>query len=327
MATKTAPTAADLALATTVSEYQGMTVAQLRKLAAGKISDYSRKPKAALISALVDHDVKAERHDKAAPRDKSYAAEKYNVKPIEDAPKPTKATDKEGKPFKSTKAPKVGPVRHSAGTKHVQAAKAKAKAKGSTAAVKATRGDDGKVKGQMCAVCGTRRKDNRTQGRDSTMCRPCYDFAGWENTHVDEGHAGIADGSTKVDNMVELAEIEATMKICPVCAGADPAKTKPKSRAPKKAPTKPNTSKPVDGIDHPKAAKFAGAAKDNGWKVGSFETRKGISTLVVTAAGGEWIEISWEGNRCCNTGTTHKGTDGKVRHVRNASAARQILEG
>lgn len=332
MATKTAPTAAQLAFAEIVAGYQKMTVAQLRKLAAGKVSGASKLNKAALLDALVLHEDKAAKAQDQADRFdeikesaalNAATASKVAIAKSEAAAKAKPSPKRPVRPARdlAPKAKLSDAIRNAETASNLKAAKAKASGQ------KATRGEDGKIKGQMCAVCGNRRKDNKTQGRDSTMCRPCYDYAGWENTHADEGHEGIGDGSTTVRNTKAIKAIRLTMKACPVCAGNDPAKTAPKSRAAKKAPTPPNNAKPVDGIDHPKAAKFAGAAKEAGWKVGSFGTAKGISTLVVTARGGEYIEISWDGPRCLNTGTMHKGTDGKLRHVRNASAARKILEG
>lgn len=57
-----------------------------------------------------------------------------------------------------------------------------------------------------CAQCGKRAVNYRTQGKDSTMCRPCFEYAGWENTHNDNDHAnrGPIEG-------------------CPVCQNMDPA--------------------------------------------------------------------------------------------------------
>lgn len=40
----------------------------------------------------------------------------------------------------------------------------------------------------LCLECQQRKVDHRTQGRDSTMCGPCFEYAGWENTHSDDGH-------------------------------------------------------------------------------------------------------------------------------------------
>ncbi len=43
-------------------------------------------------------------------------------------------------------------------------------------------------RGTKCAECGKRSVDKSTQGKDSTMCTQCFEYAGWENTHNDDGH-------------------------------------------------------------------------------------------------------------------------------------------
>jgi hypothetical protein len=172
-------------------------------------------------------------------------------------------------------------------------------------------------KSTKCNVCGTRKIDKKTQGRDSTMCAPCYDYAGWENSHNDNGHDAI-QGSETPEHIEE-------MRGCLVCLGLDPAKEDAKpAKATKKTVAKP--AKIVDG-ENPKAARFAADAVAAGWKVGSIKKVGNVTTVIVLAGGGEYVQIAWDGTQCVNTGTTHKGTDGKVRKVRNASAARKILEG
>jgi hypothetical protein len=163
-------------------------------------------------------------------------------------------------------------------------------------------------KGRKCEVCGVKPINRKTQGRDSTMCTGCYDYASWGNTHSDEDHEGT--GGRDAD--------------CPVCDhmasldAKEDAKPAP-AKAAKKAPA------PVVNGENPKAARFAADAKAAGWSVGSVKKVGNVTTVIVNAAGGEWIQISWDGTQCVNTGTTHKGQDGKVRKVRNASAARAIL--
>lgn len=61
---------------------------------------------------------------------------------------------------------------------------------------------------RKCQDCKSRPIDTDTQGRDSTFCTVCYDYAGWGNTHSDEGHEILEDPSSQT-----LAEMEE----CPVC--------------------------------------------------------------------------------------------------------------
>lgn len=53
------------------------------------------------------------------------------------------------------------------------------------------------------------------------MCAPCHDYAGWENTHNDDGHDDAGSGSTD----------------CPVCMGNDPADTATPSPTITRAPS------------------------------------------------------------------------------------------
>lgn len=77
-------------------------------------------------------------------------------------------------------------------------------------------------------------------------------------------------------------------------------------------------------VTHPKAAQFVRDAVNAGWTFGSVTTNGTITEVIVSRVGGEWVRISWDGKACQN-GTEHKATDGKVRKVRNASAARAVL--
>ena len=169
---------------------------------------------------------------------------------------------------------------------------------------KAKRDSKGVIQGTKCQICGTRPVNRKTQGRDSTMCRPCYDYAGWENSHSDEDHEG-SDQGLHAD--------------CPVCATLDP--------KPIKSAKKVSTPAPIVNGENPKAARFTADAVAAGWKVESITKIGNVTTVIVFRGLEEWIQISWDGTQCVNTGTTHKGTDGKIRKVRNASAARKILAG
>lgn len=53
-----------------------------------------------------------------------------------------------------------------------------------------------------CRVCGHRtRQTGRGDNEYVGLCAPCYDYAGWENTHSDNDHASTPDPN------------------CPVCQG------------------------------------------------------------------------------------------------------------
>jgi ribosomal protein S14 len=346
MATITAPTQADLDMAKIVSKYQGMKVTDLRKAAQGKISNVKGMRKAELIDAMVDFDLKAAKFDQAAKIDdeERVAREAADDKKagrwngekvtgedvlngivgadvttkIEKTPRPAKdLAPKKAKTYKSTAKPKID-----ATPLHEAAKKATAE--------KAVRTDDGKVKGNRCAVCGNRPIDRKTQGRDSTMCRPCFDFAGWENTHTDEGHDGLADGSTKFDDPAEEKAVRKTMTECPVCAGTDPANTPPKkngSKPGRKVTKRANVQ--IDGLSHPKAAQFYHAAKSAGWSAEVISHEAGTtgraSFTVIAKTEGREISLSWVGGAYDYDSSAHTDAKG-VRKVRNASAAIKAIE-
>lgn len=146
-------------------------------------------------------------------------------------------------------------------------------------------------KSTKCQVCQSAKIDRKTQGRDSTMCEPCYDYAGWENTHSDDNHEEVGADAD-----------------CPVCA--------------KTSDAQPATE--VTEIKNPKAARFAADAVAAGWKIAS-ATVSGETTTLTVLGGGEWIQICWNGTQFDYLATSHKNAKGKVLKVRNASAARKIL--
>lgn len=78
-------------------------------------------------------------------------------------------------------------------------------------------------------------------------------------------------------------------------------------------------------VTHPKAAQFVRDAVDAGWAFGSVTTNGTVTEAIVTRVGGEWIRISWDGKAYQYDVTEHKDAAGKVRKIRNASAARVIL--
>lgn len=152
-----------------------------------------------------------------------------------------------------------------------------------------------------CEVCGKRRVDRRTQGLDSTMCQVCYEYAGEENRHTDQDHEGTyaITGSGDQD--------------CPVCQDAG------------------YNAKRDASAPHAKALRFEADAKAAGWNAlartapAPVSSTEVVTSIVTARKGDQELTIIWDGASCRNTGTTHKGPDGKVRKVRNASAARKIL--
>jgi hypothetical protein len=155
---------------------------------------------------------------------------------------------------------------------------------------------------QMCRECGKRKIHFGTQGRDSTMCVPCFEYAGFENQHNDDAHS--ADAKPQSDLWDKMAE-------CPIC---------------EKEEIGPFAKTPAGkNLVHKKALRFEADAKAAGWTALARNGSENGVSLVTARRGDEELTIIWDNGACRNTGTTHKGPDGKVRKVRNASAARKIL--
>lgn len=267
-------------------QFESLSVVMLRKAAAGRVPNYRKMRKPELVDALAlraftdaQHEAAAKATEKPAKTRKAKTQSRTQTK----ATSAAGGTEKATKPaYKSTKAPTLRVAKR-------------------------------------CQVCDKRPIDRKTAGKDSTLCGPCFEYAGWENTHSDNGHEGQGDLPSAPQELLE------EMAVCPVCQGDDPADK----------PVKANGSKPGRKVSKPvarkpgqsKGEKFAEIAKANGWKPRRELTENGhLETVTAHAAGGEWVQIQWRDGSCLNTGTTHRGTDGKVRKVRNASAARQILE-
>lgn len=64
------------------------------------------------------------------------------------------------------------------------------------------------TKNTNCADCNSRPIDRKTAGRDSTLCRLCWDYAGAENEHNDNGHDVITEPNES---------LAAEIAVCPVC--------------------------------------------------------------------------------------------------------------
>lgn len=97
-----------------------------------------------------------------------------------------------------------------------------------------------------CSDCGTKLTSSTRTPDHTDLCAACYDYAGWENTHDDEGHDDMGNGS--VDNDIRSH--------CPVCKGEAPT-AKPAKAGHSNG--KPLSHTSHAGHDHP-ATKAARAA-------------------------------------------------------------------
>jgi hypothetical protein len=270
--------------------YARMTAVELRKAAQGKVPNAKSHRKAELIDLLVEWDAKAERAtEKPATPTKAKIQTRTQAKPA----KATSVAKSDAKPVKKTSR-------------------------------------------KMCQVCSKRPVDRKTQGRDSTMCEPCFDYAGWENSHSDEGHGNIAKlrvsakkatGDDKQRLADELAALEYSVAECPVCQGNNPAnddvKTKVNGSKPGRKVAKPmaTESKSFDA----KAKAFAAIAKEAGWKSHVHNVSK-TSAQVIATLGTETISMVWDNGVYQYETSEYKNDKGRKARIRNASAARKIVE-
>jgi hypothetical protein len=163
-----------------------------------------------------------------------------------------------------------------------------------------------------CEDCG------RKVGKSGhpTLCTPCWDYAGWENTHSDAGHATFIESGEAVtrDLAVEIAE-------CPVChPELDPrkpvAKREGRSRAGMVIVAK--------GSEIHKSQVFRAAAEAAGWTVtvlGDDETGRYYADA---HRGAEAIQLAWEG-RAYDYSASSARINGKDRKVRNLKEALRLL--
>ena len=106
-----------------------------------------------------------------------------------------------------------------------------------------------------CTECG-RRADG--EGRLVGLCDPCYDYAGWENTHTDFGHNEILAIAAEQRTAEQIEEI----KNCPVCAGTEP--TGPETRTGHRSPRRPQLNHRRD-CSHPQTARARRACRKAHW--------------------------------------------------------------
>lgn len=169
---------------------------------------------------------------------------------------------------------------------------------------------------KVCFECGKAKIDFKTQGRDSTMCEPCFEYAGWENTHSDDGHDDYATIAQIRQNRIDFDDAHVDVRLdemreCPVC---EEHKMGPFALAPSNATV------------GRKALRFEADAKAAGWTALARNSgaRDGVS-LVTARRGDEEITLAWDGSAYDYDASEYKAANGKVRKIRNASAARSLL--
>lgn len=162
----------------------------------------------------------------------------------------------------------------------------------------------------ICEDCG--RKVNKKV--HSTLCPPCYDYAGWENTHSDSGHEALLDSTSEQDE---------DQVSCPVChPELDPRTERKtgKSRAGMVILAK--------GDEVHKSSLFKRMAEAKGWKVvvTEIEISEDETRYVAVAEMPNFgeIHLAWNGRAYdyANSGAT---LNGKARKVRNLKEATRLI--
>lgn len=292
-------------------KYEAQTVADLRKAAQGKVSNVKGMRKDALITALVEWDAKdAAMAEAAGVQGFSEAQDELEygarlaalgVPPTPPVEKPAKATARKTRTSTSTKAVKAASV-----------------------VEKPAAAESAKKVSKRCDICGKRpAASKRANDGIEGMCHPCYEYAGWENTHSDDDHEEYRNGTTTFESDVRDA-IDAEIAKCPVCQGNNPAD---EEVIPSKSPKAHVKSKPMAATrpGQNKAARFADFANEEGWKAHS-TTDKGSDTVIATNVDGQTITMVWHTGAYDYALSAHKDVKGSVRRIRNASAARKIVE-
>lgn len=76
---------------------------------------------------------------------------------------------------------------------------------------------------RTCADCGTRLSSSNHDRDNGPICNVCFDAAGWENDHMDNGH-------------------DEAVANCPLCGTAD--------RTTRTATSRVDSNRPTTNIDH-----------------------------------------------------------------------------
>lgn len=156
-----------------------------------------------------------------------------------------------------------------------------------------------------CTDCG-RKEDFRASG----LCTECREYAEWENTHSDEGHANQ-----------EFPVRDALTESCQVCHpeldGRKAVKPTGRSRAGMVIVAK--------GSEVHKSEVFRLAAEAAGWTVSI--TSGGEDHFYADAhKDGDAVQLAWEG-RAYNYPASSARINGKDRKVRNLKEALRLLVG
>lgn len=118
-----------------------------------------------------------------------------------------------------------------------------------------------RTKPRPCSLCRRRPRSTHVIGPD--LCDPCHEYAGWENTHSDEDHDGIAAGHG-LDSPVGLDSITQTMTACPICNNVTPPweETPVKTKTAPRVRTNPTTSNMSHAsCSHPRTPKGRAACR------------------------------------------------------------------
>lgn len=181
-------------------------------------------------------------------------------------------------------------------------------------------------KAGLCEDCG------RKVGKSGhpTLCTPCHDYAGWQNTHADGSHSELAEmiesGAEEFLADFQKAERE-IMGECPVCHPAlDPRTAKANGRS------RMGMVIIAKGSEIHKSETFRAAAKAAGWSVeilGSVITEEEDGEeieryVAIASRDGDVIELAWNGRAYDYPGSSaHLGD--RSRKVRNLKEALRLL--
>lgn len=100
-----------------------------------------------------------------------------------------------------------------------------------------------------CIDCGRKLTSSTRDHTNRDMCTACFEYAGWENEHNDDGHDDMGNGS--VDDAVRAA--------CPVCQGNAP--TAPAPRVVNNSGTTDKSWSSHAGHDHPATPRARAACR------------------------------------------------------------------
>lgn len=180
-----------------------------------------------------------------------------------------------------------------------------------------------------CIACGMRNGMTAKQAREQGMggsyrdiCLPCYEEAGWENTHSDAGHADF--------DLANLTEEQATeVHGCWICY--------PELNEAKKAPRAGRSRAGMviiaKGTEIHKSATFKAAAEAAGWTVtvqsetyepGEDAEGEGTRYYATATRGDDSISLAWDG-RAYDYPASSAHMAGKVRKIRNLKEALRVL--